>query len=171
MVELGFNTESQKQLQFAQLIQLREMGVPVPDASLIEAATIQNKDKIIEMIQQQQQQAEQMQNAQVQATIQEQQARTQLAQSRSIADQGLGAERFSRIEENKALAEERKAAAEKDDMMSLLNFTKAIKEIESIDYVQLEKILSLKRMLDDAEAVSMRERESSPVQKGSVAVR
>jgi len=171
MVELGFNTESQKQLQFAQLIQLREMGVPVPDASLIEAATIQNKDKIIEQIQQQQQQAEQMHQMQVQATIQEQQARTQLAQSRSIADQGLGAERFSRIEENKALAEERKAAAEKDDMMSLLNFTKAIKEIESIDYVQLEKILSLKRMLDDAEAVSMRERESSPVQKGSVAVR
>lgn len=161
MVELGFNTESQKQMQFAQLMQLKEMGVPVPDSSLIDAATIQNKDKIIEQIQQQQQQAQQIQMAQVQSTIQEQQARTQLAHARTMADQGLGAERFSRIEENRALAEERRSAAVKDDMLALLNFAKANKEIENIDIAQLEKIVSLQKQLKDYEATKQ-ERVQNP---------
>lgn len=168
MVELGFNTESQKQMQFAQLVQLKELGVPIPDASLIEAATIQNKDKIIEQIQQQQQQAQQMQMAQMQSQMQEQQARTQLAQARSVADQGLGAERFSRIDENKALAEERRAAAVKDDQMALLNFAKAIKEIQNIDIDQLQRIVSLHKMMDVSEQVRENPR---PFQRGSEQVR
>ncbi len=169
MVELGFNTESQKQMQFAQLMQLREMGVPIPDSSLIEAATIQDKDKILQVMQQQQQQQMQMQQQQMQAQIQEQQARTELAHSRSIADRGLGVERFSRVEENKALAEERRAAAIKDDQMALLNFAKAIKEIQSIDIDQLHKIVSLHRMMEVGE--ESREQNPRPSQNGSGLVR
>jgi hypothetical protein len=157
MVELGFNTESQKQMQFAQLMQLKELGVPIPDASLIEAATIQDKDKIIQLMQQQQQQAQQMQQQQAQAAVQESQARTQLAQARTMADQGLGAERFSRIDENRALADERRAAAVKDDQMALLNFAKAMKEIETIDITHLEKIISLQRMLKQYESTRKEE--------------
>jgi len=154
MVEMGFNTESQKQMEFAQLMQLKEMGVPIPDASLIEAATIQNKDKMIQIIEQQQQQQQQMEQAQVESTINEQQARTQLAQAHAMANQGLGAERFSRIEENKALAVERKAEAQKDDQQALLNFAKAMKEIETIDITHLEKIISLQKMLKEYESVN-----------------
>jgi hypothetical protein len=149
MVEMGFNTESQKQMQFAQLMQLKEMGVPIPDQSLIDAATIQDKDKINQIIQQQQQQQQQMQQAQTQVVMQETQARTQLAQAHAMANQGLGAERFSRIEENRALAEERRSEAVKDDQQALLNFAKAMKEIETIDITHLEKIISLQRMLKD----------------------
>ena len=150
-VELGFNTETQKQMQFAQLIQLKELGVPIPNSSLIEAASIQNKDNIIQQMQMEQQQAQQVQMAQLQSTMQEQQARTKLAEARTIADQGLGAERFSRIEENRALAEERKAEAFKDDQMALLNFIKAAKEIQSIDIEQLEKIISLQSSLKNSQ--------------------
>lgn len=151
MVEPGFNTESQKQMEFAQLIQMREMGMQIPDQWLIEAATIQNKDKIIEQIQQQQQQAQQLQQQQAQVQMEELQARTELSHARAVADEGLGAERYSRIQENQALAEERKAAAVKDDQMALLNFAKALKEIESIDMAQLEKILSIQQMLRASE--------------------
>jgi len=154
MVEMGFNTESQKQMQFAQLLQLKEMGVPIPDASLIEAATIQNKDKITQQIQQQQEQVQQLQMAQAQATMQEQQARTQLSQAHAMANQGLGAERFSRIEENRALADERRSEAVKDEQQALLNFAKALKEIETIDINHLEKILSLQRMLKEYQTIN-----------------
>ncbi len=167
MVELGFNTESQKQMQFAQLMQLKEMGVPIPDASLVDAATIQNKDKIIQQIQQQQQVAQQAQMIQMQAQVKEQEARITLAEARTIADRGLGAERYSRIEENQALAEERKAAAVKDDQMALLNFAKAIKEIQGIDIDQLHKILSLHRMMEAGEA----EKNPRSNQNGSALVR
>lgn len=170
MVEAGFNTESQKQMQFAQLMQLREMGVPIPDASLLDAATIQNKDKIMEQMQQQQQQAQQMQQAQFQGAMQEQAARTQLAQARSVADEGLGVERYSRVEENRALAEERRAAAIKDDQMALLNFAKAIKEIQSIDIEQLHKIVSLHKMMESGEE-NREQKNPRPNQNGSGLVR
>ena len=152
MVELGFNTESQKQMQFAQLIQLKELGVPIPDSSLIEAATIQEKDKIIQLMQQQQQQAQQAQQMQMQSQMEEAKARVQLAQARTMADQGLGAERFSRIDENRALGVERRAKAVADDNMALLNFVRALKEIENIDISHLQQIVSIQQMIKQQEA-------------------
>lgn len=160
MIEAGFNTESQKQMQFAQLIQLKQMGVPLPDSSLIDASTIQDKTKITGMMQQQAQQAQQVQEMQMHSSMQEQQARTQLAQSRSVADQGLGAERFSRIDENKALAEERRAAAVKDEDMALLNKVKALKELEEIDISHIERLLKMSALLKAQDTVQHERSES-----------
>ena len=89
----------------------------------------------------------QMQQQQMQVQMQEQQARTNLANSRAQADMGLGAERYSRIEENKALATERKAEAHKDDIMALFNFIKAAKELDTIDLEHLEKLVSLNNVM------------------------
>lgn len=151
-VEEGFNTTTQKQMQFAQLLHLREVGVPIPNEQLLEACTLQNKKQLIESIQQSQQQQQQMQQAQVQVQLQEQQARTQLAHARAEADMGLGAERLSRIQENQALAIERKAAAHKDEDIALLNMVKALKEIEGIDLAHLEKLISLQNILKEKES-------------------
>jgi len=163
-VEMGFNTETQKQMQFAQLVQLKELGVPIPDAALIDACTIQNKTKIIQMIEQQQQQQMQMQQQQAQVQMQELQARTELSHARAIADEGLGAERYSRIQENQALAVERRAEAAKDDQLALLNFAKAMKEIEGIDIEHLERIVSLQKMLKEFESFKQN---PQPLQNGS----
>jgi hypothetical protein len=158
MVELGLNTESQKQMQAAQLMQLTELGYKFSPKVMLNAFSIQNKEEIIEdMMQQEKQQAE-MAQQQAQVQMEQIRAQTQLAQAHSVANQGLGAERFSRIQENQALAVERRAEAEKDEQLALLNFAKAIKEIESIDIAQLEKIISLQRMLKAAEE----QREQSP---------
>jgi hypothetical protein len=150
-IEEGLNTTTQKQMQFAQLLQLREAGVPVPDDVLLDAATIQDKSKLIKSIQAQQQQAQQMQMQQAQAAMQEQQARTDLAHARAEADRGLGAERYSRIEENQALAEERRAASVKDEEMALLNFVKALKEIEGLDLNHLTQLIQLSSQIKDQE--------------------
>lgn len=146
-VEEGLNTTTQRQMQFAQLLQLREMGVPIPDEQLIEAATLQNKNKLIESLQQQKQQNQQAQQMQMQAALQEQQARTELAQARATADKGLGLERLSRIQENQALAIERKAEAEKDKDIGMLNKVKALKEIDDIDLAQIQKLITLMQIL------------------------
>ena len=154
-VEEGFNTTTQKQLQFAQLLHLREVGVPIPNNVLVEAATIQDKGKLVEAIQQEEQQQQQMQQAQAQAQMQETEARTQLAKSRAIADQGLGIERLSRIDENRALAIERisqsqenRANARRDNNQALLNFIKSLKEIETIDLQNLEKLITLSNVME-----------------------
>lgn len=157
-VEEGFNTSTQRQMQFAQLLQLREIGIPVPDDVLIGAATLQDKKKLTEGIAQQRQQTQQVQQMQLEAALQEQQARTQLAHARAVADQGLGIERVSRVEENKELAFERRAKAQEDIAQarerrteSLLNLVKAVKEIEDIDISQLEKLIALQSLLKEQE--------------------
>ena len=147
MVELGFNTESQKQMQFAQLIQLKEMGVQIPDKWLLNAATIQNKQEIMQDIENNQKMQMQMQQMQMQSQMQEAQARTELAQARAKADTGLFLERSSRVQENFALAEERKAAAVKDDQQALLNYARALKELEDLDLSQVHKVVEIQSML------------------------
>lgn len=142
-VEEGYDTATQRQMQFAQMLQLREVGVPIPDEALLEAATMQNKNKVMEQIQQAQQQAQQMQAQQNQVQMQQMQAETELLRSRSIADRGLGLERVSRVEENKALAEERRAEAIKDDAQAILNVAKVVKELEGIDLQNIEKFIQL----------------------------
>jgi len=152
VVEEGLNTTTQKQMYFAQLLQLREVGVPIPDETLLEAATIQNKKQLVETIKANRDQASQVQQLQIQSALQEQQARTELAKARAVADKGLGLERVSRIQENRALAIERRAAAEKDHDAAILNLVKAAKEIEHLDLDQLKKILELSNAMSNQEA-------------------
>lgn len=162
-VEEGLNTATQKQMQFAQLLQLREAGVPIPNDVLLDAATIQDKKKLVEAIQKTETAQAQMQQMQFDIQMQEQQARTELAQARAMADRGLGLERASRVEENEALAEERKAQAEKDKDVALLNLVRALKEIEDVDLAQLEKLIALSNLVQPQELG-----QNIPAQSGSV---
>jgi len=163
MVEQGFNTESQKQMQFAQLMQLREMGVPLPDSTLIEACTVQDKTKIIEAMEKQAQQAQQMQQQQAQAAIQLQQAQSQLAQARSAADMGLFNERTAKVIQNQAAAEREHHEAIKDDEIALYNKIKMIKELEDMDLGHLERLLNMANSLKAQETIN-----SQPVQERPV---
>lgn len=152
VVEDGFNTSTQKQMEFAQLMQLKEIGVPIPDSSILEAATLQHKKKLVETIEKQQEQQAQIQQQQMQMQMQQVQSQVELAQARTIADKGLGLERVSRVQENHALAIERRAAAEKDHDQALLNLVKALKEMDGIDIDHIEKLLSLSNIMKANEA-------------------
>lgn len=146
-VEEGLNTTTQRQMQFAQLLQLREAGVPISTKDLLEASTMQGKDKIIENAQQQEQQQAQAQQQQAQAMQQEQQARAELAYARARADIGLEQERLSRIPENRALAVANLHKANMEDNNALLARVKALKELEGMDIEHLEKLVLLANSL------------------------
>jgi hypothetical protein len=159
-VEEGYNTTTQKQMQASQLLHLRQNNIPIPDELIIKALNLQNKNDIIELMKQQQQQAIQMQQQQVQSQMQESQARTQLAQARAAADEGLGIERLSRVEENQALAVERRAQAERDHYSGMLDMVKTLKELEQLDINQVEKLLLLARIIKEKEESPLQEPES-----------
>ena len=150
-VEEGLNTTTQRQMQFAQLLHLKEIGVMIPDDVLIDSCTVENKKQLMESIQQSQQQNAQMQQARAQAEMQEIQARIQLAQARATADTGLGLERVSRIQENKSLAVERQAAAVRDENEAFLNMVKALKEMDTIDIEQVEKLVAMQQIIKSQE--------------------
>lgn len=150
-VEEGLNTTTQKQMQFAQLLQLRESGISIPDSVLIDAVSIQNKKELKDTIEQLNQQQQQQQQQEAQSAMQEQEARTELTKARALADRGLGVERISRIKENQALAVERRAEARKDNDMAFLNVVKAIKELDDIDLSQIQKMILLASQIRKSE--------------------
>lgn len=155
-VEEGFDTATQKQMQFAQLLQLREMGIPVPSQVLVEAATLQNKKQLIEAINAAEQAQQQQAQAQSQAAMQQQQITAELAQSEAAANYGLMQERMSRIEENRAMAidkladsQEKRAAMKKDEEEALLSKIKMIKELQDIDIAQLDKLVKMAHFIEN----------------------
>lgn len=175
-IEEGFNTTSQKQMEFAQLLQLREAGVQVPDDKLLEACTIQDKKKLVESIQQAQQQAAQLQQQQAQLQMAQLEAQIKLANSQATANEGLGIERLSRVQENQALAVERRAAAIKDQDAGLLDLVKAIKEIDNLDLQHIQQLISIAQVIKDQEKVDNQPQEQTqmniqPTQGGPESVR
>jgi hypothetical protein len=146
-VEEGLNTTTQKQMQFAQLLQMREAGVPIPDSSLLNASTMQNKKQLIEEIEQEKQQAMQQQQETMQVQIELQQAQIESLKAQAAANQGLGLERISRVEENEALAIERRAQAVRDEDAGLLDKIKALKEIETLDITHLKELIAMSQIL------------------------
>lgn len=160
-VEEGLNTTTQKQMQFAQLLQLREVGVPIPDEQLLEAATIQNKKELVDAITRQQTAAQQMAQQQQQIQMQQIMAQTESMQAQAAANRGLGIERASRVQENQALAVERRAAAIKDQDQAFLNLVKALKEIDSIDLSHIEKLMQLSQMMNQRQE-EIQEKNSGP---------
>lgn len=161
-VEEGFNTTTQKQMEFAQRLQLREAGVPITDEDLMEAATMQGKKQIIENMQKQKQQAQQMQQQQMQIEMQEIQARTELQKARAIADRGLGLERASRVQENEALAVERQANAEKDRDAGFLDLIKSLKEIDSMDIEHIHRLIEISHMIKNQDEMLNNQTQTTP---------
>lgn len=142
-IEEGLNTSTQRQLQFAQLLQLREAGIPIPGGLLLEASTLQNKNQLIEAIQGAEQKQAQAEEQQQQMQMMMLQKQAESLDSKSLADQGLGVERLSRVQENRALAVERLAESRKDQQLGALHMAKAMKELEDLDTTELERLVNL----------------------------
>ena len=168
VVEEGFNTTTQKQAQLAQMLQLRELGVAITDVDLLDACTLQNKNKIIERMQQEQQQAQQAKQMADQQQQEQMRLQAELMQANAHAQKGLGDERYSRIQENSALAVERLSQADRDEMTGLLDAVKAMKEIQNIDLSQAEKLINLhmitKNVLASQKQEQMAEQQMSMTQ-------
>ncbi len=154
VAEEGLNTTTQRQMQFKQLLGLREIGIPVPTDLLVRSSTLQNKEELVEAIAAEEQSQQQMQQTQMQLVMQEQKAKIKDLESRAEANTGLGLERASRVVENRALAVERLAESEKDREIGTLNKVKAMKELESMDIDQLERLFQMTEKLKDYKSPS-----------------
>jgi hypothetical protein len=150
-IEDGLNTATQRQMQFAQMLQLHEAGVPITTEDLLEAATIQNKKTIIENATKQKEQAMQQQQQESEMAMQLQQAQVELSHARAQADQGLFMERASRVQENRALAIKQIHEANKEDELAVLNKVKALKELEMMDLEHLNQLIAIAGVLKGQE--------------------
>lgn len=136
VIEEAVMTPTQRQLAFQQSLHLREIGMPIPDEYILKLSTLQDKDKLLEQMQQIAQQQAQMQQQQQQNEAMVAHAQAENLHAQAVANQGLGYERASRIAENESLSVERRSEA-------VLNEAKAMKEIKSIDLEQLKALLEV----------------------------
>ena len=151
VIEEGFSTQTQKQQSLAQMMSLHELGIEFSKKRMIEAAQIANKKEIMEEMEQQEKQAEQQQQMEMQIQMAKLQADTQLSQARAAADQGLFIERTSRVEENKALAVERRAEAVRAENSGVLDLVKAFKELDTLDIAHLKEMITMQQMIKQQE--------------------
>lgn len=154
VVEDGLNTTTQKQMQFAVLIQLKELGIAIPDDVLLDAVTVPNKNELKKSIQQQAEARQQMEQQQQQIAMQELQARAELSKARAAADYGQANERNARVYEDMAAADERRHKAVAEDHAGMLDLVKTIKELESIDLTSIRNLIEMSQMLKAAEAAT-----------------
>lgn len=148
-VQEGILTDTQRQMYFRQLVDLRQLGAPVTGEMLAKAAPIQGKSEYIEQLadneQQQAQQAQQQQQVQQQLLD----SQRQMSQAKAISDIALSKERFTRAVANMGLEDERASAAVENRADSALKRAKAAKELESMDDERLMKYISIIRMMEE----------------------
>lgn len=145
----GTLTANQQIMEFQQLWEMMQAGLPIPPDLLLKNAPLQNKKDLMEAIEMQQKQQSDMQEMQTQLQLEEIRARTNLAHARAYADEGLGSERLARIPENRALAVERVAAAKKDLESGTLDEVRAAKEIQGMNLDQLMQAINIVRALEE----------------------
>jgi len=160
----GINTSTQRMMAFQQALHLKEIGLPIPTEFLLEMSSLQNKTEVIAQIKQQEQQQAQQQQMQMQMQMRELESRANLADARAMADKGLGLERVSRVDENKALATERRAEAVSDLESANLDKIKAAKELATMDLSQLQQLLDIVDRLKSDEKVETEELASEETQ-------
>lgn len=160
-VEEGINSTTQRQMQFAQLMEMRSAGIEIPQDLLIRASTLQNKEELVEAIGQNQQQQQQIQEMQMQFALEKEKAEIKDLESRAEANTGLGLERASRVQENRALAVERLAESQKDRDLGTLDLVKAMKELEGMDIEQVARLMELAKTVQSIESPQEIEEEAS----------
>ena len=148
-------TATTKQLAYLQKYSLWKDGLPIPVDLLLADLTIQDKDKLVEAIQQKQQQESQQQQQMAQLQMENQQIVNESLQSKAMSDRGLAEERrikgsleraaimtkFNESERMKATTrlEEAKTAHE-IKAMGVDSFVKIIELIQNIQNGKDEKV-------------------------------
>ncbi len=136
-------TATTKQLAYLQKYTLWKDGLPIPVDQLLSDLTIQDKDKLVEAIQQTQQRQQQMEMEAHKLQMQNQQVVNNSLEAKAESDRSLGQERLAKIQLDKALNEERIARAHEERDQGTLAKIKAVKEFETMDTDNFVKVFEL----------------------------
>lgn len=160
----GLLTDTQRQMYFRQMVELRQMGAPITGEYLTKIAPIQGKKEAVEYIGEiEKQQAEQAQrDKEVQNQLLETQS--QMAQARAISDVALSKERFTRAVANMGLEDERASEAIQNRSQATLDRVRAIKEIQLMDDDRLMKYLGVIMQMEEMSRQKEQETKSDDIE-------
>lgn len=155
----GVLTETQQQLELAQLLELQERFGPIfPMEEIVEAMTIQNKDRIVEKMMQRQQQQMQMEQQRAQLEMQQMQVDNEMKLSYAESEKGLAQERFEKAQTEQFVRFAKMKDSEASEKRALYDFVKSIAELDEMETRKLSekvKALQMINQLDFTESEKM----------------
>lgn len=160
----GVLTETQQQLELAQLLHLKELFPElVQPEDIIPAMQIQNKEEFMEKLGQRQKAAMEQKQKMEELQMQQLQVDNQTKIAYAHSQEGLAQERIAKIQLDKALNMERIQRAEEDKTGAVLNLVKAVKEIQGMDLDMFLRSLEMVKSLEDSEGEKAKESASQPL--------
>jgi len=150
-------TATTKQLSFLQKYTLWKDGLPIPPDQLLSDLTIQDKDKLIEAIQQQQQAQQQQQQQMAEAQLQNQHIVNESLQSKAMSDRSLAEERMAKGRLEAVSIETKYNESEHMKALTVLDKAKAAKEIESMGISDFVSIMQLINNIQSAQDKSVKQ--------------
>ena len=147
VVEEGLNTATQKQMQFAQALQLQSLGVPFSPQMLVKMSTMQNKKDLTDDVMQQAQAASQSEQSQMQSQQMVAEANAELLHSQAIANQSTAAKNIAGIRESQSLAIEHLAKAEAETDQAVLSQIEAMGKLQELDLNNVMKFIEIVQAL------------------------
>ena len=136
-------TDTTRQLAFRQKYFLWKDGFPIPPESLMVDLDIEDKDKLMESIKQQQEQQSEQQSKMAELQMQNQQIVNESLQSKALSDRSLAEERFNKGQLEQAAIITKFNESEHQKAGAMLDKVKAAKEIESMHIDDFVKVFSL----------------------------
>jgi len=146
-IEEGFDTATQRQYEFTQLVVLKEMGIEIPDSALINAAAIQNKNDLIAAMEQQSKSVQQAQEVQSKQDMAEQQATMNLLNARAAADQSMARRRDSEISKDKFDMINETIKTAQNEQKTNIEAIKALKDLEQADPNKIDELVELMQII------------------------
>ena len=138
-IKQAIKTATQREAYYYQLLQLVSLGAPIPWEDIMEAAPMQGKTELIEKM------AQRAEQQQIQQQKMDEAEQMQKALELSQIDQNtaLAEERRARVLSDIGLARERSSEAEQNYARALLDNAKTVKEIQDMDRKRLLDVMTL----------------------------
>lgn len=150
----GGLTETQNQLELAQILNLSEIMQTNPSPPILERIIdcmfIQNKDKLKESMQKFQEGQAKQQEQRFAMEMQQMQVDNATKMGYAKSQESLAQERQAKIQTDVAIAKDKLRRADQEDTHSLLNLIKGVKELEGMDIEHLQQRMSIVETLNNA---------------------
>jgi len=138
-------TKTQRDTYYYELLRLRELGIEIPDSEIIKSVPIQSRDRLNQLIEEQEQQAQIAMQKQQEA----EERMNELMEARTAGEIARTEAETARSKSQTGLLIERIARANEDSAGAALDRAKALTEIENLQTDQLLKMLQFLQILEN----------------------
>ncbi len=146
-VEEGNYSTTQRQTELQQLLHFKEIGMGIPDKSILRAAFITDKARIIQDMEEAQQQQQQQVQAQMQQQAKMDDAKLFSIMAKSKVDIAKEQDVLAGVQERFAKIDDLEASAEHKNMQADLDLVKMIVELEDMQFNQFKNAFEYAQMV------------------------